>query len=52
MELSYFTFSCSVSMDMGTFACHALMVPTLLRRPRDGLHGPEYQLDAVELAVI
>lgn len=37
---------------MCTFACHALMVPTLLRRPRQGLQGPAYQLDAVELAVI
>lgn len=37
---------------MCTFACHALMVPTLLRRPRKGFQGPEYQLDAVELAEI
>lgn len=39
-------------MDMCTFACHALMAPILLRRPREGLQGPEYQLDAMELAVI
>lgn len=37
---------------MCTSACHALMVPTLLRRPREGFQGPEYQLDAVELAEI
>lgn len=41
-----------VRIYMCTFACHALMVPALLRRPREGVQGPEYQLDAVELAEI
>lgn len=49
---SCFIFSYYVNRNMCTFACHALMVPSLLRRPREGLQGPEYQLDAVELAVI
>lgn len=39
-------------MDTCTSARHALTVPALLRRPREGLQGPENQLDAVELAVI
>lgn len=35
-----------------TLACHALIVPCLLRRAREGFQGPAYQLEAVELAVI
>lgn len=52
MELRCFIFSYYVSMNAFTIACHALMVPSLLRRPRNGLQVPEYHLDAVELAVI
>lgn len=52
LELRCFIFSYYVSMNGFTFACHALMVPSLLRRPRKGLQVPEYHLDAVELAVI
>lgn len=51
-ELRWFIFSYYVSMNMVTFACHALMVPSLLRRPRKGLQGPRYHVDSVELAVI
>lgn len=40
-----------VSIKLCTFACHALMVPCLLRRARKGFQGPEYQLEAMELAV-
>ncbi|KAG7232279.1 hypothetical protein INR49_009079, partial [Caranx melampygus] len=36
----------------GTLACHALMVPCVLRRASEGVQGPEYQLEAVELAVM
>lgn len=52
LELRCFIFSYYVSINGFTFACHALMVPSLLRRPRKGLQVPEYHLDAVELAVI
>lgn len=40
------------SIRICTLACHALMVPCVLRRASEGLQGPEYQLEAVELAVI
>lgn len=35
-----------------TLACHALMVPSVLRRAKEAFHGPPYQLMAVELADI
>ncbi len=44
--------NCHVSIRICTLACHALTAPCLLRRAREGLQGPEYQLEAVELAVM
>lgn len=41
-----------VSIRICTLACQALMVPCLLRRAREGFQGPEYQLEAMELAVM
>ena len=41
-----------ISSRMCTLACQALMVPCLLRRARAGFQGPEYQLEAMELAVM
>lgn len=38
--------------SLHTLACHALMVPCLFRRASPGVQGPEYQLEAVELAVM
>lgn len=52
MQMFYIQLLRQYGRVYGTFACHALMVPALLRRPREGLQGPEYQLGAVELAVI
>lgn len=41
-----------VGVKLHTSARHALMVPCLFRRASSGLQGPEYQLEAVELAVM
>lgn len=38
--------------SLHTLACHALIVPCLFRRARSGVQGPEYQLEALELAVM
>lgn len=52
MTSNAFVLICHVSIRICTLACHALMVPCLLRRAREGFQGPEYQLEAVELAVM
>lgn len=54
MHLSSSTLSltCFARIKVRTLACQALMVPCLFRRARSGRQGPEYQLEAVELALM
>lgn len=47
-----FILTCHMSIRISTLACHALMVPCLLRRAKEDFQGPPYQLEAVELAVM
>lgn len=52
LNLNVCTLTHHTTNKLCTFACHALMVPCLFRRARKGFQGPEYQLEAVELAVM